>query len=126
MAVLSALKARGIGTVIVSNNLKSEQEGKLRDIGMAGLIDCLVVSEEAGSVKPDPGIFRVALDRAGLVPGKARMLGDNWEADIEGALNAGISAVWFNRAGSAPPRPGIPELRSLEPLAEALKVLLSA
>ena len=124
LALLSALRERGVVAAIVSNNLKLEQEGKLRDTGMSGLIDHLVVSEEAGSVKPDPGIFRVALKRAGLAAEEARMLGDNWAADIEGALNAGISAVWFNRAGSSPPRPGIPELRSLEPTDRALGVLL--
>jgi putative hydrolase of the HAD superfamily len=125
LELLSALKGRGIGAVIVSNNLKAEQEGKLRDIGMTALIDHLVVSEEAGFTKPDPGIFRVALERAGLEAGEAVMLGDNREADIEGALGAGIRAVWFNRSGSPASRPGIPVLRSLEPLPAALAILLA-
>lgn len=102
--LLRALHGR-VTVGIVTNNLTAEQEDKLRHCGMAEFIDFMVTSEAAGVTKPDPAIFRQALDRAGCRPEEAVMVGDSWEADIRGALAAGIGAIWFNRTRRQPPEP---------------------
>jgi putative hydrolase of the HAD superfamily len=110
---LAALKARAT-VVVVSNNLLREQQDKLRHCGLAPYVDVLVVSEEVGVSKPAPRIFEVALERAGVLPDEAVMVGDSWANDVEGACAAGIRAIWFNRDGQETPDPGVPVLRSLE------------
>jgi HAD superfamily hydrolase (TIGR01549 family) len=122
-ALLAAIKPRArVG--IVSNNLLEEQQDKLRHCGLDELIDALVVSEEAGVSKPDPAIFRIALDRLGCRADQAVMLGDSWAADIIGALSAEIRAIWFNPLGKPSPDPsaGVPELRTLDAV-EALPLI---
>src|SRR5215207_3338998 len=63
-ALLRALAGR-VRLGIVSNNLTREQHEKLHFCGFEALLDAIVISEEAGASKPDPAIFRVALDRLG-------------------------------------------------------------
>jgi HAD superfamily hydrolase (TIGR01549 family) len=121
--LLAALKPR-VRIGIVSNNILDEQQAKLRHCGFESLIDALVVSEEAGVSKPDPAIFRIALDRLAAGPDEAVMVGDSWAADIEGAHAAGIRAVWFNRFRHPQPRPGVRALEALVPLAPALDLIL--
>jgi FMN phosphatase YigB (HAD superfamily) len=87
-----------------------------------------VVSEEAGVPKPDPEIFRIALEAAGAAPAEAVMVGDSWAADVAGAHHAGIVPIWFNPHGQ--PRPDapddVPELRGFEPVAAAVETILAA
>jgi HAD superfamily hydrolase (TIGR01509 family) len=82
---------------IVTNNTRREQEEKLEYLGLTRSVDFLVTSEEVGVAKPDPAIFRVALERAEARPAEAVMIGDSWGSDVLGARAAGIPAVWFNR-----------------------------
>jgi HAD superfamily hydrolase (TIGR01549 family) len=93
--LVAALKPR-VRIGIVSNNLLEEQREKLEICGLAPYVDSLVVSEEVGLSKPDPGIFRTALARLGAREDSAIMVGDSWQADIAGAAAAGIRPVWFN------------------------------
>src|SRR6478609_957454 len=83
-ALLEALAGR-VRVGIVSNNLTREQHDKLRFCGFDRLVHTIVISEEAGAAKPDPAIFRVALDRIGCGPGETVMIGDAWRTDIAGA-----------------------------------------
>lgn len=93
--LLAALAGRAkIG--IVSNNVRDEQDAKLRCCGFEPYVDALIVSGEVGMSKPDPEIFRIALQRLGVSAGEAVMVGDSWTADVEGARAAGIRAIWFN------------------------------
>jgi putative hydrolase of the HAD superfamily len=64
--------------------------------------DLFVTSEHAACFKPDAAIFRYALERAGVEPHEAVHVGDSLEADVAGALGAGMRAVWFNAKAEAP------------------------
>jgi len=121
--LLTALKPR-VAIGIVSNNVLEEQQAKLRHCRFESLIDVLVVSEEAGVSKPDPAIFRIALDRLAAGPDEAVMVGDSWAADVEGARAAGIRAVWFNRFGHPQPLAEVRALQAFVPLATAIDVIL--
>jgi HAD superfamily hydrolase (TIGR01549 family) len=123
-ALLPAVRSRArIG--IVTNNLRNEQEDKLRVCGLLEFVDALVVSEEAGVAKPDPAIFRIALDRLGCEPGEAVMVGDSWAADVIGARAIGIRPIWFNPDGALPPDASVPVLRALEPIESVLQLLFN-
>jgi putative hydrolase of the HAD superfamily len=125
--LLDAVRQRArIG--IVSNNLLDEQQDKLRHCALDQYIDVLVVSEEAGVSKPDPEIFRIALDRLGCGADEAVMVGDSWAADIAGARAAGIRAVWFNPLGRPSPEPQVEvlEIRTLDPPDMALDAIFGS
>ena len=113
---------------IVSNNLLEEQQEKLRHCELDAHVDVLVVSEEAGASKPDPEIFRIALARLGCAASDTVMVGDSWAADVIGARDAGIRAIWFNplRKPAPDPAAGIKELSSLEPPGRALSLIFQA
>ncbi len=124
MALLAQLRGRA-AVAVVSNNLQAEQEEKLRHLGMAHLIDALVVSETVGVAKPDPAIFVAALDQLGCAAADAVMLGDSWAADVLGARAAGLRAVWLNRHGRPCPDPDLAhEVTNLEPTDTVIALLL--
>ncbi|GAB3235561.1 HAD-IA family hydrolase [Hymenobacter seoulensis] len=119
LALLEALRPHyKIG--IVTNNRTAEQEEKLRHLGMAHLVDALITSEDIGVTKPNPRIFQVALERLGSYAAETVMVGDNWHADIVGALQVGIRPVWLNRFAGLRLLAHVAEITSFEPLSEAL------
>lgn len=114
-ALLEALKPYyRIG--IVTNNRTAEQVDKLRHLGMHHLVDALITSEDVGVPKPNAHIFEAALAQLGAQPAEAVLVGDNWTADVVGALGAGIRPVWINRAGVGRPLAHVQELAGLLPL----------
>jgi len=60
----------------------------------------IVISEEAGIKKPEPGIFKLALKKTGLKPGEVVYVGDSIADDVAGAISAGITPVLIKRAAS--------------------------
>ncbi len=68
-------------------------------IGLDGLFDFVVFSQDHGVEKPDKRIFKIALKEAGCSADEMVHVGDSLESDIQGAQNAGIQAVWLNREG---------------------------
>jgi putative hydrolase of the HAD superfamily len=86
--------------------------------GLAGVFHFVVVAQEYGYAKPDPRLFGVAVEQAGCGPEAVLHVGDSWENDVIGALNAGLRAVWLNRQGTALPeeRRDVHEISSLAEL----------
>lgn len=115
LALLESLKPHHrIG--IVTNNRTSEQADKLRHLGLDQLVDALITSEDVGVPKPDARIFAAALAQLGARPAETVLVGDNWTADVLGALGAGIRPVWLNRTGAPRPLAHVPEITALAPL----------
>jgi 2-haloalkanoic acid dehalogenase type II len=104
---LEALKSRGLHLSIVSNIDDDQFEPLFGQLGLAHLFDCTTTSEEARSCKPDPGIFRVALRKAGdLRPEEVVFVGDSVPHDVAGARALGMTTVLLGRtAGADGPAP---------------------
>ncbi|MFO1406253.1 MAG: HAD family hydrolase [Steroidobacteraceae bacterium] len=101
----------------------SNGNADLAAIGIADRFEAALAAREAGCLKPDPRIFRQLIDRAGLDPATVLHVGDDPDADVEGARRAGLAAVWVNRAGRAWPdgiEPPSHEVRTLDGLVELL------
>lgn len=86
----------------------SNGNADLGRIGLGPLFEHALSAREAGTMKPDPRIFHRLLEHAGLSPHEAVHVGDDPEADVEGARGAGVLPVWFNPAGARWPRPSPP------------------
>ncbi len=122
--LLEALHGR-VKIGIVTDNVVAEQVDKLQRYDLERFVDELVVSEEVGVSKPDPTLFRVALERLGCKPEDSVMVGDSWERDVLGAQPLGIACVWLNRYSAACPDPGLAtEIDSLEPVEQTAALLL--
>jgi HAD superfamily hydrolase (TIGR01662 family) len=124
IALLTHLRSAGLPIVVVTNNIVLEQRQKIARVGLDRYIDELVTSEEVGITKPSPGIFVEALRRVRARADEAVMIGDAWSTDVEGARAAGVRAVWLNRFDAVAPDPAVAMLRSLEPIDDAVRVIL--
>ena len=78
----------------------SNGNADLSAIGLAHFFERSLSARDAGVLKPDPRIFRRLLDEAGLDAARVAHVGDDPEADIEGARGAGVLPVWLNRTGA--------------------------
>jgi HAD superfamily hydrolase (TIGR01549 family) len=89
------LKQRGVPLAIISNS-----EGHLaelvEELGWGRDFDVVIDSGRIGIDKPDPRIFAHACAAIGVQPQDFLHVGDAWEADVQGALAASASAVWFD------------------------------
>jgi HAD superfamily hydrolase (TIGR01509 family) len=121
--LLTALRSRGLRIAIVTNNLTSEQQTKLRCCGLDGHVDVLTTSEAVGTPKPAPAIYECALEALGIAAEESVMVGDAWDTDIAGALAARVRPVWFNWRGLPARDTTVDELASLQPTARALQVI---
>ena len=87
---------KGIYThVILTNGFIEVQGFKMAASEIEHYFSSVVYSEEAGVRKPHAAIFELALSRANCTAEEALMIGDDWDADILGARNAGIDQVFF-------------------------------
>jgi putative hydrolase of the HAD superfamily len=114
---LAELRGRGTKLVVVSNWDVSLHD-VLEDTGLAPLLDGAITSAEHGRAKPDPSIFAAALDMAGVAAHEALHVGDSLEADVDGAIAAGIAPVYLSRSGADGPL-GVRTVASLAELLEA-------
>tara|TARA_R110001583_G_scaffold34847_6_gene116633 strand:- start:3615 stop:4295 length:681 start_codon:yes stop_codon:yes gene_type:complete len=81
---------------IITNGFNEVQYKKLDNSGLSKYFDKIITSEDAGVKKPNPIIFKYALEQAQATSKESVMIGDNWEADIMGAIDNGLDAIYFN------------------------------
>ena len=96
--VLSELRRRGL-RVAVTSNWDRRLPRVLANLGLRGYLDAVVCSEEVGSAKPAEPIFLAACRELELQPASVLHVGDAKIEDREGALAAGLEALWLNPAG---------------------------
>jgi putative hydrolase of the HAD superfamily len=70
----------------------------LRECGLADLFQCVVDSTRVNAWKPDPRIFSGALASLGRAAERVAMVGDRLDRDVEGAVAAGLRAIWVSGA----------------------------
>ena len=95
---LERLKQRGIILGVISN-LRRDMDELSQQLGLQPYLDFSVTSLEAGAEKPHPPIFLAALQRAQVSPEEAVHVGDQYEADVQGAKAVGIIPVLLDREG---------------------------
>ncbi|MGC9468171.1 MAG: YjjG family noncanonical pyrimidine nucleotidase [Anaerolineae bacterium] len=98
-AVLRALHGK-IHLALITNGLTTVQRSRLAKSGLDTYFEVVVISDEEGVAKPDPGIFDVAMARMGS-PLKEEVLvvGDSLTSDMRGASQYELDACWYNPKG---------------------------
>ncbi|AUC82352.1 YjjG family noncanonical pyrimidine nucleotidase [Lacinutrix sp. Bg11-31] len=81
---------------IITNGFEEVQQIKLDKSKIAHYFDTVTSSEAVGVKKPNPKVFNHALKMANITKENGIMIGDNYEADILGALNMGLDAICYN------------------------------
>ncbi|MEO8934431.1 MAG: YjjG family noncanonical pyrimidine nucleotidase [Xanthomarina sp.] len=81
---------------IITNGFHEAQESKLKNAKIHHFFKSVTDSEQVGVKKPNPIIFNYALNRVNASPNTSVMIGDNMEADIQGAIDFGMEAIHFN------------------------------
>jgi HAD superfamily hydrolase (TIGR01549 family) len=115
---LDSLRARGYYLGVISNSVGRIEE-QLGNVGLARRFNTILDSALVGIEKPHPGIFRLALERAGVRPAEAIFVGDTYATDIGGARSAGLRGVLFDLIGAYPDA-DCPRISSLKELDQVL------
>ncbi|MBQ3069505.1 MAG: riboflavin biosynthesis protein RibF [Clostridia bacterium] len=110
---LEALRAKGYLLGIVTNGPLVQQHRKLDVSGLRPLLDTVAVSTEEAVAKPDTELFLRAAARLGLAPSQCVFVGDHPQNDIDGALTAGMQAIFLHTRLPSCDHPAIPSLSTV-------------
>jgi putative hydrolase of the HAD superfamily len=122
--VLRALRERGMKLGIVTNGLSETHREKIALLQISEYFDAIFLSDEVGMVKPDPLLFAHACRTLGGAPAHAAMVGDRYDRDVRGAIEAGLYTVWLNVRGEELPPGAAPPDATCNSIGEAGRILL--
>ena len=116
------LRDRGCRLALLTNGAAAAQRSKVTRFQLAELFEAILIEGELGYGKPDPRVYRIALEELSAAPAETWMAGDNLEWDVAAPQRLGIHAIWVDRGGAGVP-PGHPVrpdriIRSLSELRE--------
>lgn len=94
--ILQHLKEKGYVLHLITNGFEKTQWRKLDNSNLGQYFNEVITSETSNSVKPNKEIFEYALKITGAELKESIMIGDNLDADIKGAINAGMDSVFVN------------------------------
>ena len=95
MSTLIHLKAQGYHLGVISNGITIKQYEKLVRLGLHHFFHSVITSQEAGVEKPDIAIFELAMRTMGCKAENSVMIGNSFNDDALGAIDAGMSAVFL-------------------------------
>jgi len=101
---------------IISNGFKESTLTKMDKSGLNPYFANVIISEDVGVNKPDKAIFEYALRLASAQKEESIMIGDSLEADIRGAQDYGIKAIYFNPMNKEKPEDVVWQITHLEEL----------
>ena len=84
---------------LITNGFRNVQSNKLKNSGIGNFFLSIYDSESVGVKKPNPLIFNHALDDSGCIARESVMIGDSFEADIQGSLSVGMNAIHYVNFG---------------------------
>lgn len=94
--MLQYLRDKGYYIGMISNGFYEVQYRKMRSSQIEHFFNTVVLSDDIGVNKPNRRIFDYALEKAGTLASESVIIGDNFDADIVGAIDAGWDAIYFN------------------------------
>ena len=107
---------------VVTNGFVEVQYEKFDKSGLRNCFSHIVLSEEVGYQKPNPRIFEEALRMNGISAEDVVMIGDSWNSDIQGAINAGIDQIWIRKSKDPLPE-GQSATYLVQSLSEVMEIL---
>ena len=102
LEILDYLTAKQYKLHLITNGFEKTQWKKINLSGIGKYFTHVITSETSNSLKPKKEIFEYALEKAGSTLKESIMIGDNQDADIQGAINAGMDSVFVNHINAEP------------------------
>jgi len=99
--ILDYLKGKDYILHLITNGFEKTQWSKLNNSGLDEFFTHVITSEASNSLKPKKEIFEYAMDKAKASLPQSIMIGDNLDADIQGAINAGMDSVFVNHINAS-------------------------
>jgi len=101
LELFAALRARGAKLYLLSNAQSAFTPDEIKECGLDGAFDGVLLSSDCGVCKPDPAFFEMLFDKYDLDKRSAVMVGDDRINDVGGAERFGIVGVWAGGGASA-------------------------
>jgi putative hydrolase of the HAD superfamily len=100
--ILTYLKNKGYEMHLITNGFESVQFKKIENSNLAPYFIEVITSEASNSLKPNKEIFEYALLKSKAQLEHSIMIGDNENADIQGAINIGMDSIFVNHINAVP------------------------
>jgi putative hydrolase of the HAD superfamily len=100
--ILTYLKNKGYEMHLITNGFESVQFKKIENSNLAPYFIEVITSEASNSLKPNKEIFEYALLKSKAQLEHSIMIGDNENADIQGAINFGMDSIFVNHINAVP------------------------
>ncbi len=94
--ILDYLKNKDYQIHLITNGFEKTQWSKIRNSKIDHFFTHVITSEASNSMKPEKEIFDFAMNQSGALLQESIMIGDNLDADIQGAMNAGMDNIFVN------------------------------
>jgi putative hydrolase of the HAD superfamily len=94
ITMLEELKSRNLLVGMITNGWGQFQLDNIKALGIEGYFDTILISEWEGIKKPDPEIFKRALERLKVSASQSVFVGDHPENDVKAARNVGMKGIW--------------------------------
>ena len=101
LEILEYLRQKKYILHLITNGFEKTQWSKLKNSGLGPYFTHVITSEASNSLKPKKEIFEYAIKKANGSLAECIMIGDSLEADIQGAINAGMDSVFVNHINAA-------------------------
>ncbi|ENH96058.1 hydrolase [Gracilibacillus halophilus YIM-C55.5] len=92
--MLEKLKQNHRKLGMITNGKGQFQQDNMIALGIENYFDTILISEWEGMKKPEPQIFKNALNNLGVLPSESMFVGDHPEKDIQAAQNVGMKTIW--------------------------------
>jgi putative hydrolase of the HAD superfamily len=113
---LDDLKERVLTLGLISN-VEQDMAQTLTKLGLTAWLKIIVTSQDAGTGKPRPEIFRLALKQSGIKPEEAIYVGDQYNVDVVGARGVGMQGILIDRGDYYRDITDCPRIKSLKEVA---------
>jgi len=97
------LRESGCRLALLTNGSAEGQRSKVTRFQLESLFDAILIEGEQGFGKPDPRIYRFALEKLGVGAAETAMVGDSLECDVGGPQQVGIRGIWIDVRGEGLP-----------------------
>ncbi len=97
--ILEYLTGKNYELHLITNGFEKTQWSKINNASLSKYFTQVITSEKSNAIKPAKEIFEYAIKITGANLQESIMIGDNPEADIQGAINAGMDNIFVNHTG---------------------------
>ncbi len=121
-ATVDALRDRGVRLALITNGAGETQRAKIERFELAHRFHHIQIEGEFGLGKPEPDVYRHALERLGCDACDAWMVGDNYEWEVEAPQRLGLCGIWYDPFDAGiPPHATAKPMRVIKRLGELLE-----